>query len=146
MNCQELISLLDDGDIRSVPPAKRRELHAHLSQCADCAAEWRVQERIVMTPAMGVPTGFVAQCRQLVAAGAARLLVRRRAMLYSSLLVMAAAAALLTWRHGTPVANPPVAAAPLAELDVAFTSPDRMRLGSLMRHTTDELASRPARH
>ncbi len=127
MNCQELISLLDDGDIRSVPPAKRRELHAHLSQCADCAAEWRVQERIVMTPAMGVPTGFVAQCRQLVAAGAARLLVRRRAMLYSSLLVMAAAAALLTWRHGTPVANPPVAAAPLPFIEAPEQAPAQIQ-------------------
>ena len=39
----------------------------------------------------------------------------------------------------------PVTAAPLAELDVAYTTPDRMRLGSLMRHTTDVLSSRPAR-
>ena len=38
----------------------------------------------------------------------------------------------------------PVTAAPLAELGVPFTSPDRMRLGSLMRHTTDELAARTA--
>ena len=35
----------------------------------------------------------------------------------------------------------PVTAAPLAELDVPFTCPDRMRLGSLMRHATDELAA-----
>jgi len=39
----------------------------------------------------------------------------------------------------------PVCAAPLVELDVAHTCSDRMRLGSLMRHTTDELANRPAR-
>lgn len=38
----------------------------------------------------------------------------------------------------------PVTAAPLAELDVPFTAPDRMRLGSLMRHTTDEIAARTA--
>jgi hypothetical protein len=97
MNCQELMQLLDDGDIRTVPPAKRRELDAHLSQCPDCAAEWRVQERIVMTPAMWMPTGFVAQCRQLVAAGTARLLVRRRVILYSSLLVMSCR----PWRRST---------------------------------------------
>lgn len=118
MNCQELMQLLDDGDIRTVPPAKRRELDAHLSQCADCAAEWRVQERIVMSPAMWMPTGFVAQCRQLVAAGAARLLVRRRVMLYSSLLVMVAAAALLAWRYGTPAASPAVVAVPLVDAPV----------------------------
>lgn len=127
MNCQELISLLDDGDIRSVPAAKRRELDMHLSQCADCAAEWRVQERIVMTPAMRVPAGFVAQCRQLVAAGAARLLVRRRALLYSSLAVMAAAAALLTWHHGTPLANPSVTAAPLPPIDPPTQAPAQIQ-------------------
>ncbi|MDV8001031.1 uroporphyrinogen-III synthase [Rhodococcus sp. IEGM 1408] len=38
----------------------------------------------------------------------------------------------------------PVTAAPLAELDVPFTSPDRMRLGALMRHTTEELVARTA--
>ena len=38
----------------------------------------------------------------------------------------------------------PVTAAPLADLDVPFTCPDRMRLGSLMRHTTDVLAARTA--
>ena len=38
----------------------------------------------------------------------------------------------------------PVTAAPLAELGVAFTAPDRMRLGSLMRHTTEVIAERTA--
>ena len=34
----------------------------------------------------------------------------------------------------------PVTAAPLIELGVDFTAPDRMRLGSLMRHTTEVVA------
>lgn len=38
----------------------------------------------------------------------------------------------------------PVTAAPLAGLAVPFTSPERMRLGALMRHTTDQLAARTA--
>ena len=38
----------------------------------------------------------------------------------------------------------PVTAAPLVDLDVPFTSPDRMRLGALMRHTTEQLAARTA--
>ena len=38
----------------------------------------------------------------------------------------------------------PVTAAPLADLDVPFTSPDRMRLGALMRHTTEEIVARTA--
>lgn len=38
----------------------------------------------------------------------------------------------------------PVTAAPLAELGVPFTAPDRMRLGSLMRHTTEVIAERTA--
>lgn len=38
----------------------------------------------------------------------------------------------------------PVTAAPLVELDVPYTSPDRMRLGALMRHATEELAARTA--
>lgn len=113
MNCQEFTQLLDDGDIRSVPASKRQELNAHLSQCVDCAAEWRVQEKIVMTPAMWVPAGFVAQCRQLVAAGAARLVVRRRVMLYGSL-PLVAAAALLVWHYSTPATSPgAVASAPV---------------------------------
>ncbi len=99
MNCQELTQLLDDGDIRNIPPARRRELNDHLSGCPDCAAEWRVQERIAMTPSMWVPAGFVAQCRQLVAAGAVRLFAPRRLILYTTLMVLAAAAALVAWRY-----------------------------------------------
>lgn len=38
----------------------------------------------------------------------------------------------------------PVTAAPLVELGVPFTAPDRMRLGSLMRHTTEVIAGRTA--
>lgn len=38
----------------------------------------------------------------------------------------------------------PVTAAPLVEVDVPFTAPDRMRLGSLMRHATDVIAERTA--
>lgn len=38
----------------------------------------------------------------------------------------------------------PVTAAPLVELGVPFTAPDRMRLGSLMRHTTEVIAERTA--
>jgi hypothetical protein len=110
MNCQEITQLLDDGDIRNVPPAQRRELDAHLAGCANCAAEWRVQERIVMTPDMWVPPGFVAQCRRLVAAGVARLVPRpSRVILYCSLLALAAVAALLAWRYGNPAASPVVA-------------------------------------
>jgi hypothetical protein len=110
MNCQELTQLLDDGDIRNIPPARRRQLNEHLSGCPDCAAEWRVQERIAMTPSMWVPAGFVAQCRQLVAAGAVRLFAPRRVILYSTLLVLAAAAALLAWRYSTPQSTSPMIA------------------------------------
>lgn len=38
----------------------------------------------------------------------------------------------------------PVTAAPLVEVDVPFTSPERMRLGALMKHATEELAARTA--
>lgn len=38
----------------------------------------------------------------------------------------------------------PVTASPLAELGVPFTRPPRMRLGSLMRHATEELTTRTA--
>lgn len=38
----------------------------------------------------------------------------------------------------------PVTAAPLADLGVAFTMPERMRLGSLMRHATEEITVRTA--
>lgn len=38
----------------------------------------------------------------------------------------------------------PVTAAPLVELGVPFTSPDRMRLGSLIRHATEVIAERTA--
>jgi len=121
MNCQELTELLDDGDLRNLPDAKRRELDTHLSGCADCAAEWRVQERIAMTSTLVMPVDFVARCRQLVAAHVTRLLVPRRVVLYGTVLLVAAAAALLVWRMRTlpprPVPVAPVvavAAAPVA--------------------------------
>lgn len=38
----------------------------------------------------------------------------------------------------------PVTAAPLVELGVPVSMPDRMRLGALMRHVTDELSTRTA--
>lgn len=133
MNCQELTQLLDDGDIRNLPPAKRRELDAHLSGCAECAAEWRVQERIVIAPVPRTPPGFVELCRRLVEAGVARLLPRR-VVLYSAALVLAAAAAMLAWREWAPVADfakiaaePAVAVAlPGPELVLPVPEPDAL--------------------
>lgn len=112
MNCQEFTELLDDGDIRNLSPAKRRGLDAHLATCAACAAEWRVQEKIALTPAMWVPAGFVAHCRHLVATGVAVWFTPRRVILYSTVLALAAAATLLSWRQGTHAEPATVMAVP----------------------------------
>jgi len=116
MNCQELTELLDNGDLRHLAGARRREVDAHLAGCPDCAAEWRVQIRIATTPIPPPLPGFIEMCRRLVAAGAARRF-GGRLVVVGALVVLAAAAAVLGWYLQAPAPSPvQVVAASVVEL------------------------------
>jgi hypothetical protein len=125
MNCHEITRILDERDITRLHESERASVEVHLSSCADCAAEWRVQLRLATGFAPPVPAGLMERARALVAAdwaGNARR-VRSRAILFGTILAVAAAATLLGWRLMVPVATtaaieeaaPPRPAPPAAE-------------------------------
>jgi len=114
MNCQDITRLLDDGDIGSMTKRERSEVEAHLFACPDCAADWKVHQRLVEGFAPPMPAGLTERARALVAAGVTVDTRRspRRAMLFGTMLVVAAAAALLTFWRSDPVEIPAVVEAP----------------------------------
>lgn len=97
MNCQEITDLLDDGDIGRMTDAERSEVEAHLFACSNCAAEWKMHQRLVTGFAPPLPAGLKERTRAMVAAGAAGTARRApgRAILYGTILVALVAAAML---------------------------------------------------
>lgn len=134
MNCNEISTLLDDGDIARLDSPLQRKIAAHLAACADCAMDWEIQERLRQLSDLPMPAAFAGACRAAVAGSAQPVPVRRVAngyVLGAAVLAVAAAAAMLAVRGDRSAPMQPSAAAahtPLvrdvgAVMDTSMTPP-----------------------
>lgn len=99
MNCQDISLLLDDGDPGALDASALAEVQVHLDSCADCAADWNMQVRLMRRELPEPDEVFVSRLWQAMAraASSGRGAVRSgRPLLLGGILLVGAAAAMLS--------------------------------------------------
>lgn len=122
MNCQDIASILDDGDLRALDREVRQSASTHLAQCPSCARVWSPLVNLAAITMPAIPDDMAERCASLVAAEASsgrRRAARIRPLVLGAALAFAAAAAMLTSRLIIPEpARQPAASQDLPVVDV----------------------------
>jgi hypothetical protein len=100
MNCHDISLLLDTRDIRRLTTTERQSVETHLQDCAECAHDWRTQQRVLGGQVPAMASDLPARIWSSLEPSASTKLTRLRArgtLLLGSLLLIGAAAAMFGW-------------------------------------------------
>jgi anti-sigma factor RsiW len=106
MKCDDISQWLDDRELSELSGAKRAELEAHVSRCAECARQCLASEQMksFRTDVPPMPESLherARQLRELCESATSPPKTTRRPVILGSLLLLGAAAtmpAALSWR------------------------------------------------